>query len=290
MSVFFYTCVSTKCIVFRIQKLKCKTMRRLQQLLQSRIVSPDDILYFTFKKNTFTGRIAQGGLIWKCTWQKVGDESIDIFSKVSMVDKNPIVRTFESLTDWTETCIQECLDEYHTRYSSWKRVRHQRTDQTMEVLFKHLQRKKLNPTSDIDPAKQLLMFEQLASNSHHISLMTTALQKWHRWFETNHPNLACPIGEVPEPEPVQRDNNPRVQPFVLTSETGQYMILHRINELAPPECVSWLKNNGPDEFKNILDKLPKTMQFEPASAGTDVWTKPDNDTAKRFLHTFFSVK
>ena len=91
-------------------------MRRLQQLLQARIIFAADVLYFTFKKHVFTGKIAQGGLIWRCTWQKPGEQAIEIFQARNAIQQQPYVRTFESLTDWTETCIQECLDEYHTRY------------------------------------------------------------------------------------------------------------------------------------------------------------------------------
>ncbi len=29
---------------------------------------------------------------------------------------------FASLTAWTESCLQDLLEEYYTRYSSWKRV------------------------------------------------------------------------------------------------------------------------------------------------------------------------
>ena len=102
-------------------------MRRLQRLIQARIVFTDDVLFFTFKKHIFTGKVAQGGLIWNCTWQKPGELPQDIFKHVTGLGQQPYIRTFESLTDWTETCIQECLDEYHTRYSSWKRVRHKST-------------------------------------------------------------------------------------------------------------------------------------------------------------------
>ena len=34
-------------------------MRRLQQLLQARIISEKDVLYFTFKKHIFTGKVGR---------------------------------------------------------------------------------------------------------------------------------------------------------------------------------------------------------------------------------------
>ncbi len=263
-------------------------MRRLQQLLQTQIVFVNDTLYFSFKKHVFTGKIAKGGLIWKCTWQKPGEEARPVFSTPATIEQQRFIRTFESLTDWTETCIQECLDEYHTRYSSWKRVRHQRTDQPMEVLFKHLQKKQLTKEST-NSSKQILLYEQLASQTHHIETLKAALDKWTQWFTQAHPNVSVPVASVPRDEPqAEQSNNPQTQPFVLTSDTGQYMVLHRVNEVAPAECISWLKQNGPDSFKDILSSLPNTIQFKPAVMGEDTClARPSPETSKLFVHEFF---
>ena len=54
-----------------------------------------------------------------------------------MFDGQPAFRDrpgFTSLTDWSDTCIQECLQEFVTRFSSWKRIRHQPTGTPMFVL------------------------------------------------------------------------------------------------------------------------------------------------------------
>lgn len=262
-------------------------MRRLQQLLQTQIVFVDDTLYFSFKKHVFTGKVAKGGLIWKCTWQKPGEETRPVFSAPATIEQQRFIRTFESLTDWTETCIQECLDEYHTRYSSWKRVRHQRTDQPMEVLFKHLQKKQLAKESN--SSKHILLYEQLASQTHHIETLKAALGKWTHWFKQSHPNAPVPVESIPRDEPTneQSSSNPQTQPFVLTSDTGQYMVLHRVNEVAPPECISWLKQNGQDGFKDMLSSLPQTIQFKPVGIGEDMWTPVSPETSKRFVHEFF---
>jgi len=253
-------------------------MRRLQQLLQARLIFVDDVLYFTFKKHVFTGAVVRGGLIWKCTWQKPGGESVPIFCQSGLIEKEPYVRTFESLTDWTETCIQECLDEYHTRYSSWKRVRHRRTEQPMEVLFKHLQKKHL--TSDTDKPNTLLLFEQLSAHRNYIDSLKNTIAKWEQWFTLNHEEEQKPIHSPDKPtEPVEE----QAQPFVLTSDTGQYMVLHRLNEVAPTECVSWLKENGKSSFESLLE----TVRFEPTVEGIDRWKPVDTGTSQRFLHNFF---
>ena len=261
-------------------------MRRLQQLLQAQIVYIDDSLYFSFKKHHFTGKVAKGGLIWKCFWQKPGEEALPVFSDPSTIEQQRFIRTFESLTDWTETCIQECLDEYHTRYSSWKRVRHQRTDQPMEVLFKHLQKKQL--TKENNSSTHILLYEQIAAQTHHIECLKSSLEKWEKWFEQAHPRTKVPVEPVVCQEPVMQESSPGdIQPFVLTSDTGQYMVLHRVNEVAPPECISWLKKNGPRSFKDMLGQLPEKITFEPPSEEQDDWHSVSEETSKRFVHDFF---
>lgn len=269
-------------------------MRRLEQLLQSRIVFTGDILYFTFKKHIFTGQIAQGGLIWHCTWQKPGEQAHDIFQTKTNIHQQPYVRTFESLTDWTETCIQECLDEYHTRYSSWKRVRHQRSDQPMEVLFKHLQRRQMSSSQNSqDSGRSVLLYEQIAAQQQHIETLKANNEKWVEWFKKEFPGKSIPIDPTDsqaEIQPPRDESVPTAQPFVLTSDTGQYMVLHRLHQVAPKECVSWLKDNGSEAFKGLLEGIKQPVMFEPPSAGTDTWKPVDNETTKRFVHNFFKNK
>lgn len=255
-------------------------MRRLQQLLQTQIVFLDDVLYFSFKKHIFTGKVAKGGLIWKCTWQKPGHDATPVFNNPSTIDNHRFIRTFESLTDWTETCIQECLDEYHTRYSSWKRVRHQRTDQPMETLFKHLQKKQLS--KDPSSSKHILLFEQIASQQHHIETLTARIDQWRAWFVENMHGRELPFKPIDDQETTEQQTSSQAQPFMLTSDSGQYMVLHRVNDVAPPECVSWLKRNGPEAFQTILKKLPGTFEFEPLGHTSD------DQTSKQFVHDFFA--
>lgn len=260
-------------------------MRRLQQLLQARIIFTSDVLYFTFKKHVFTGKIAQGGLIWHCTWQKPGEQVNPIFRARNAIQQQPYVRTFESLTDWTETCIQECLDEYHTRYSSWKRVRHQRTDQPMEVLFKHLQRRQMTPHGQ---ERNVLLFEQIAAQRQHIETLKETLSAWSSWFRGKFPDKPFPVAEESPAEESVESGATSAQPFVLTSERGQYMVLHRVNEVAPQECVSWLKQNGPSSFQNMLKTIQEPVVFEPTVQGTNTSTPADVQTSKRFLYDFFN--
>ena len=264
-------------------------MGRLQQLLRSEKIKRNDVLFFTFKKHIFTGMIRQGGLIWRCTWQKPGEEAMPIFTKPTSIGNRPYVRTFDSLTDWTETCIQECLDEYHTRYSSWKRVRHQGEGVTMEALFKDLQRTTMTEQKkDNDTTNEVLLQEQIAALEHHNESQSNALKKWTEWFKQNHPDAPVPIAPVDEPIPVVKEpQGPQAQPFVLTSDTGQFMVLHRMNEVAPAECVSWLKQNGAESFRELLSSVKQPVYFSPAKQGIIDYRDVTPDMAKRFVHNFF---
>lgn len=97
----------------------------LHKLLRAGLLHPLDQLAFVFKKQTFAAQIVDGGLLSHCTWN--GQPVLQ--DKVS----------FTTLTDWCDTCIQELADEYVTRFSSWKRVRHVKTGLTLSQVRAQLQ-------------------------------------------------------------------------------------------------------------------------------------------------------
>lgn len=264
-------------------------MGRLQQLLRNEKIKRDDVLYFTFKKHTFTGKITTGGLICNCTWQKPGEEAVAIFKGPDSIGNRPYCRTFDSLTDWTETCIQECLDEYHTRYSSWKRVRHQEIGVTMEALFKDLISTTVSDQKkDTSSQREMLLYERIVALEHHNESLKAALEKWTEWYKENHPDSCLPIANVKEPTPIVREpDGPQAQPFVLTSDKGQYMVLHRMNEVAPPEVGSWLKQNGAQSFKQFLSSIKTPVFFSPPKPGIIDFHNVTPVMAKRFVHNFF---
>ena len=101
----------------------------LHKLLAAGLVHRNDELAFHFKGHTFSARLTQGGLLSHCTWN----------SEPVLQDKV----AFTTLTDWCDTCIQELLDEYVTRFSSWKRVRHVATGISLAQI-----RTKLKPGTD----------------------------------------------------------------------------------------------------------------------------------------------
>jgi|TARA_B110000967_G_C18626653_1_gene431542 hypothetical protein len=159
----------------------------------------------------------------------------------------------------------------------------------MEVLFKHLQRRQLNTSLPAEGNKQILLFEQIASQKGHIETLTVHIKAWMDWFKDSHPDSALPVTPLTEEKKQEAiEHGTTAQPFLLQSDEGQYLVLHRLNEVAPQECISWLKKNGPESFKNRLSATK--MCFDPCIAGTNSWNPVDNETSKRFVHQFFNSK
>ena len=216
--------------------------RRLLNIIQSSVdLHEGDKIFFTFKKHKFTANITNAGLIHNVTWEPPQKQEVKIF----------LTRTFESLTDWTETCIQEKLDEYHTRYSAWRRVRHLKTNKPMEQLYKDYQRLKLSnakPNKLSTPEMQQL----LTLNAERILYLEKCLEardetaeKWINWFKETHKGEKLPVEinapieqEKKEEQPVQRHHNINgqaevVQPMLLNSPSGAYMVIQRLKETNP---------------------------------------------------------
>ena len=101
---------------------KPSQMATLNDMLLAELIKIGDTIEFTFKGNTFTAKILRGGLIGKCQQQTLHEDA-----------KNVLANTvgFSSLTAWTESCLQDLLEEYYTRYSSWKRVYHRESKRSL---------------------------------------------------------------------------------------------------------------------------------------------------------------
>lgn len=98
----------------------------LSDILNYELIKVNDSVEFVFKGYFFRAKIAKGGLLVGCTLYKPhAKKSEKILTNVS---------SFTNLTSWTEACLQDVLEEYFTRYSSWKRVYHVETRQTMSEL------------------------------------------------------------------------------------------------------------------------------------------------------------
>ena len=110
------------------------TSTMLQRLVQHGVVHANDQVQFHFKGHDFRARISAAGLLSHCTW----NESPVLQEKVA----------FGTLTDWCDTCIQELLHEYVTRFSSWKRVRHVPTNTPLAQLREKVRGASSGPGGD----------------------------------------------------------------------------------------------------------------------------------------------
>lgn len=106
----------------------------LQRLVQYGVVHANDKVSFHFKGHDFEARISADGLLSHCTWNTA-----------------PVLQekvAFGTLTDWCDTCIQELLHEYVTRFSSWKRVRHVPTNTPLAQLREKVREEIAAPGGD----------------------------------------------------------------------------------------------------------------------------------------------
>lgn len=98
-------------------------MASLHDLVRCGMVTIGDKVEFTFKGNRFTSRILRGGLLGDFYLQKTHESAPSKILTTTVA--------FNSLTAWTEACLQDVLEEYYTRYSSWKRVYHVNSQRSM---------------------------------------------------------------------------------------------------------------------------------------------------------------
>ena len=98
----------------------------LYDILKHKMINVGDSIEFSFKQHFFRAKIIRGGLISQCkVYRPRVQEGETILTHHS---------SFSSLTSWTEACLQDILEEYFTRYSSWKRVYHIESGRTLGEL------------------------------------------------------------------------------------------------------------------------------------------------------------
>jgi len=231
----------------------------LAQLVESGSVTPGDSIYFRFKRNTFTAQFSDGGILYNCMWKDTDGKQTKVFNQ----------KTFTTLSDWTESCIQELLKEYSTRYSSWKRVTHAKTDMTLDEMWKNHMEKRLNgvkkPT--VTQLKQMneRLLEKLAMANEKIQDLTT-----------------------------ENATMQSVHPIVMDSPHGTYMILQRMIDTENP-VVADVKNMGMDEFRRHLKEFSSTQKVIETHRPDEWFTKlrmektSDHDIAN-FVYRFFHGK
>ena len=268
--------------------------RRLVNLVDSQgLLQSNDKIYFTFKQNKFSAIIKSSGLISDTTWKQPNSIEKKIF----------ITRSFESLTDWTETCIQEKLDEYHTRYSAWRRVRHARSGRPMEQIYKEYNRNKL-----LKSVKKLSVneYQQLVSLNQEkilylekiVEQLNETQDKWSQWFKENHPNEQPPVQTIKEEKKYEEEQQEKkyeetVQPIVLDSPSGTYLVIQRMKETAPNTMTS-IQTLGLNGFRKMTEKFIKENQTWNPPSTTETWfdnkiddINKDPRLIARVVHEFF---
>lgn len=279
--------------------IKLTMARRLAAILQSPVeLNPNDKIYFTFKKNKFSATVTAAGLIHLVIWEPPVGNAVEVFK----------LRTFESLTDWTETCIQEKLQEYHTRYSAWRRVRHMPTSKPMEALHKEYQRIKLTNTKKMNATEmqQLITLsqERILYLEKSLEGRDEALASWTNWFKENYPNdIECPVAsqapieqEIPAPQQQpQHQNQAVVQPIVLNSPSGAYITIQRVKSTSS-EAAAHLKSIGMNGFRDMARKYQKSNKtwFPPSNTPWFEKTLGEINTDPTLIasvvHDFFTKK
>ena len=98
----------------------------LFDILKHKMINVGDSIEFSFKQHFFRAIIIRGGLIGQCSVYRPRTQQAE-----SILQHHS---SFSSLTSWTEACLQDILEEYFTRYSSWKRVYHLESGRTLGEL------------------------------------------------------------------------------------------------------------------------------------------------------------
>lgn len=115
----------------------------LKDMIDQDVIRAGDALTFQFKSHVFRCIVTPDGFLGSCTRAGATQHrrAAPHQAQRIFVSRGP----FLSLTDWADTCIQEICHEYVTRFSSWKRCRHQASNQAMYVLRDKLQDAKRRP-------------------------------------------------------------------------------------------------------------------------------------------------
>jgi hypothetical protein len=235
------------------------TPRRLARLLQHEDITVNDVIRFEFKSNIFSATLTEGGVLHKCLWKNPKGLLLTVLKG----------KTFLSLSDWTESCIQDVLHEFSTRYSSWKRVFHVRSGKSLDEIWKAHTENKLaqvkKPT--IDQMRQMneRLLEKLARANEKIETLTSGPSE---------------------------SSDDAVHPIVMNSPTGTYMVLQRMVDTQSP-YVDEIKKNGLDDFRNHLAKFSKKSIIEDGSKSSEWFDRlkagvpKDNMVVAKFVHDFF---
>lgn len=238
-------------------------MTRLLQLLQSGNITVGDELAFDYKGYRFCGTIHDGGTVGNCSVLLDGQ-----FSKVL------VGRAFKTLTAWADACIQEHLQEYGTRYSAWKRVKHLTSGKNMDAIFGA----SINQNATKDSLIECLQ-QKLADAQKKLDEKESAQSNGS---ETG----------------IQKSKKPASKQRIITtsmdSPYGAYLVLQRMSKVSP-ESIEDLKKYGLLEFRKMIHEFTVNdhgQLYEPIDQKeSETWYKdqrrPSDRAVANYVYDFF---
>ena len=97
----------------------------MNQLVREGLISVGDKIEFKTKDHKFTAVVGLGGHI----------KSTVVYRDSCELSSQPIEDIiFSSLTAWSSACVELVTKKNHTRYASWKRVKHVRSGMTLAAI------------------------------------------------------------------------------------------------------------------------------------------------------------
>ena len=192
----------------------------IQDMLQLCIVHVGDRIEFSFKGNTFYAKILRGGIIGDCSIKKPYESVQTPIKKFASA--------FSSLTAWTEACLQDILEEYYTRYSSWKRVTHCETKRSMSDLRDQckIYIRQYNREENVELFKEIHRLQELVTKlKKYIDKSANDPNIKKDWCESD---LTFPALKIHTPVPRKRT---RIEVDVSTLKSAQELLLSNSQQI-----------------------------------------------------------
>lgn len=235
-------------------------MTRLLQLLQSGDLSVGDELAFDYKGYRFCGSIYDGGTVGNCSVLQDGQ-----FSRVL------VGRSFKTLTAWADACIQEHLQEYGTRYSAWKRVKHLTSGKNMDAIFDGAHSESATKDNLIECLQQKLADAQKKLDEKESEGSGGDVHKIKHVGSKRH-----------------------ITTTSMDSPYGAYLVLQRMSKVAP-ESIEDLKKYGLLEFRKMIHEFSVNdngQLYEPLDQKeSEAWykeqRKPSDRAVANYVYDFF---
>lgn len=244
-------------------------MSRLCSLLLDKSIAAGDVLAFDYKNNSFFASIDSTGCITACSAKREGVDNEILHG-----------RHFKTLSAWADACIQEHLQEYGTRYSAWKRVKHITSGKTMDDIYAA---SALKTNTGVKDSIIETLQQKLKDAEQKIALIK----------DTKHKEISKPALR----QTLTTDDNPTskvsLKPILMDSPYGAYLVLQRLSAVAP-ESVSELKRHGLLEFRKMIHQFSvkdtgviAAPDFKNKKEWFNAQKKPSERQIANYVYDFF---